>query len=868
MKKVLLFVSLVWSALVLSPVSVHGEDAEWPREIDTPKAAILIYQPQPETFQDNHVTARSAVSVTMKDNPEPVFGAAWYDATVATDRDNRTVQYQQVKVTRVKFPDATPEQEQKFMEVVSREMSGWKLTGSLDRLMTTLELVEKEQKLNQPNTTPPKIIFSDTSAVLVSLDGKPILQPVAGSDIQQVVNTPFQIWQDPASKKFFLNGTPNWFTATDIMGPWEVTSQVPEGISKLAASAPEPASKPGEASTVTGAPKIIVATEPTELIDSQGPPEWADIAGTDLSYLKNSDDPVFYQKSANTYYVMFSGRWFSSKPAAPVPAAAPAAPAGPGVWGKIVAAAKPVPAAPVAAATPTAAGLNGPWAYVNPDQLPESFKKIPPDFHVPGILASIPGTEEAQDAVMDAQIPQTTVIDKTKAKFKPTYDGSPKFETISGTSMDYAVNTPDQIIKDGGKFYAVDQGVWYVADDPDGPYQVADKRPPNVDQIPPENPNYNTKYVYVYDDDDDDDTVTAAYTAGYLGSFVLGTAMGAALSYGSGYYYRPWYGSSYYSRPWSYGYHAYYNPYSGGWAYRGPNGGAWYNPNRYYGGNGYWGAGGYRNIQTGDINIDNVNINREWNKNNLYNRQQNFDRNVSQDRLSQINNKRLNQLGDKGPMAGRDGSRVAAHRPNDVFADKDGNVFRREKDGQWQQNEGRNWKNVDRPQGLDNKLGGGGTGALGDKGQGLKDRAGALDQKPGSLDHKAGGLDRKAGGLDHKAGGLDRKAGGLDKKPQVANRAADRPSPSRNANFDRSHMEKQNRARERGNQRASNFQNYQSSRHTASAGSFNRGGGGSRPGGGGGSSFHRGGGGGGSHSFGGGGGRGGGGRGGGGGRRR
>jgi hypothetical protein len=243
---------------------------------------------------------------------------------------------------------------------------------------------------------------------------------------------------------------------------------------------------------------------------------------------------------------MLSGRWFSSTTPATTAAAAPAQP----VAGSDV--------------------LKGPWTYVSPDQLPEGFRKLPANFPIQGVLASIPGTNEAQDAAMDAQIPQTTVIDKKKAKFDPTYDGAPKFEDVSGTSMKYAVNTPNQIIKDGDKYYAVDQGVWYVADNPEGPYKVSDQRPQDIDQMPTDNPNYNTKYVYVYDHNDD--SVTTGYTAGYLGSFILGTTLGAAMSWGTGYYYRPWYGGAYYPRPWSYGYRAYYNPYTGGWGNRGAYG--------------------------------------------------------------------------------------------------------------------------------------------------------------------------------------------------------------------------------------------------------------------------------------------------------
>jgi hypothetical protein len=779
---------------------------EWPKEIDALKATIVIYQPQPETFQGNHLTARSAVSVTMEGETEPVFGAAWLDATVATDRNARTVEVQEVKVTRVKCPDATPEQEQKFVELVSREMSGWKLKGSLDRLMATLESAEKEAQLAKNlNTKPPKILYSEQPAVLVSIDGEPILKAVEGSAIQQVINTPFQLYQDPATKTFYLRGDERWYSASDLKGEWKAETQVPEAIAKLA-TAPAQA---GAAAAPTSAQKIVVVTEPSELIDSQGPPQWTPIAASQLSYLSNSDDTVFFDPATGLYYALFSGRWFSANASLTKAASAPAAAStGGGVWSRLVATLKPAVPAPSTAVATNAAdpkALQGPWNYLAPDQLPEDFRKLPKDFPQSGILASIPGTEEAEDAAMDAQVPQTTVIDKKKAKFEPTYDGAPKFESISGTSMSYAVNTPNQITKIGDKYYAVDQGVWYVADKPEGPYQVSDVRPAEVDDLPPDNPNYNTKYVYVYDHDDDN--VWAGYTAGYVGSFILGTTLGAAMTWGTGYYYRPWYGSAYYPRPWSYGYRSYYNPYTGGWAFAGPHGGAWYRPN---GGN-YWGPGGYHHYDRNNVN--NININN----NNIYNRQGNNFRNVDRDKLGQVEKGRLDKIGDRGPTAGRDHSKIAGNRPNDVFADKDGNVFRRDKEGNWQERQGKEWKNAQKP-----------AGERFD----AADKAAIKDKQP-DLGSKGDIANRDRPTTQDRPKLQDKPA--AHDRPQAQNRPAARERPAgqtKPASFDHDRLERDHTNRQHGDARAHNFNNYAA-----------RGGGGRGVHGGGGGGGHRGGGG-------------------------
>ena len=52
---------------------------------------------------------------------------------------------------------------------------------------------------------------------------------------------------------------------------------------------------------------------------------------------------------------------------------------------------------------------------------------------------------------------------------KVAYVGQPQFQPIEGTSMMYAVNTPNRVIKVGTAYYLCYQGVWFVSFDPAGP---------------------------------------------------------------------------------------------------------------------------------------------------------------------------------------------------------------------------------------------------------------------------------------------------------------------------------------------------------------------------------------------------------------
>src|SRR5882672_8816430 len=98
--------------------------------------------------------------------------------------------------------------------------------------------------------------------------------------------------------------------------------------------------------------------------------------------------------------------------------------------------------------------------------------------------------------MLDAHVPQTAAIERSRATLEVKYDGDPKFKKIEGTSIDYATNTGSQVLRIDKKYYACDKGVWFVSEKATGPWTVADKIPTEeIQKIPPSSPLYNTTYV-------------------------------------------------------------------------------------------------------------------------------------------------------------------------------------------------------------------------------------------------------------------------------------------------------------------------------------------------------------------------------------
>jgi hypothetical protein len=314
-----------------------------------------------------------------------------------------------------------------------------------------------------------------------------------------------------------------WLITGDLHGPWSAAQKLPKDMEKLPQESqwkelqkviPPPAQASGPL------PKVFYSTVPAEVLLFDGKPTYAPIPGTELVYATNTDNPVFVYTPTTEYYYLTAGRWFRSK------------------------------------------DLNGQWSFASMD-LPADFAKIPSSSPASAVLASVPGTEEAKNSVLIAQIPTLMEINPrtAAAQAKVSYTGEPKFEPIAGTTLFYATNTQDKVIKVDDVYYLCLQGVWFMSPNAQGPWTTASSVPQVIYTIPPSSPVYNVTYVTQVTTTTG--TVQSSYTAGYLGVFVMGAAVGAVIANGSGYYYHPYV----YYPPYGYPiYHPYPTPYGYGGA--------------------------------------------------------------------------------------------------------------------------------------------------------------------------------------------------------------------------------------------------------------------------------------------------------------
>jgi len=755
-------------------------DQGWPREVTKDGARLVYYQPQIDEWKDYRLlTAEVAVLLTPAGG-QPALGVASLQAETLADLDKRTVFIRGILVTDSRFPSADKATADSLDRLLRQLFPANSMTISLDRILAGLQRTKTLAKPVAVKTDPPRIFHSSVPAVLLIVDGKEVRAPIENTQLEFVVNTNWDMFYHKKSKVYYLLVEKTWLSASALAGPWKVTSKLPDDMSKLPANQNFDEVKktiPPTVSPSLRGPEVFYTDTPAELILFQGEPAYTKIAGTNLSFASNTESDVFLHSPDNQIYFLTSGRWFRGQ------------------------------------------SLDGPWSYAS-GELPPDFAKIPEDHHKAHVLSSVPGSQEAEDAVLLAQVPTTAVVNRAEveAKVKVSYIGEPEFKPIEGTTLQYATNTQNRVIQSGDVYYLCLQGVWFMSTTPKGPWKTADSVPKEIYDIPPSSPVYNVTYVTVANPTVT--TVESSYTSGYLGMVAVGTTVGLTIAYGTGYYYPPYYYWGpmypypiYYPWPVTYGVGAVYNPYTGGYAvgraaygpYGAAAGAAWYNPatGRYgraataqtwYGGRtaaaGYnpW-TGGYGATRQGHSPY------AQWGQSAAV-RGDDWARTghvtTARGTLGGIQSSQGSAIGYRGSGGGT----VVKGSGNNVYAGKDGNVYRKDSSGSWSKYDNGNWNPVD--------------------------TSGAKDQARQAAQNSGVSRDSVSQAAQDRTGSRSQPSAS-----QTASRTSASPSTMDQLNREAS-------ARQSGEQRASQQRQYDRSGGWSSSGGggWSRGGGGARMGGG------------------------------------
>ena len=169
----------------------------------------------------------------------------------------------------------------------------------------------------------PVVILATRPALLVQVDGPPRYLPVKGVSppLWRVVNTRVLLLKTAAGRHY-LRLYDGFMEAEAPEGPWRVAEKVPAGVrvaeqtarsagkADLLEGKPEPKSRKRPSLRKGVSPWIHLATVPTELVVTDGPPDFIAIEGTRLFYARNTAADLFWRQGEPALYLLAAGRWY------------------------------------------------------------------------------------------------------------------------------------------------------------------------------------------------------------------------------------------------------------------------------------------------------------------------------------------------------------------------------------------------------------------------------------------------------------------------------------------------------------------------------------------------------------------------------
>jgi hypothetical protein len=440
---------IVLSFLVVGSAA-FAQDLGWPRTTEQPSGKLVLFQPHVDSW-DSDIVWRQAFQLTPAGGTMTV-GAASFQGTSSRNAETRIITISGTQVTGTFFPGLDGPASASRVALLGSLMPPT-FDISLERLVTYMR-TPASMRLAPSAASPPVILVSYSPAVLLRLDGQPVLTPVPKTHLKFVANTTWPLFQNSEDGHFYLLANNLWLEAHRLDGPWRRVTRLPEDFRHLPDTerfAPVRRFVPPPPVRESVVPEVLHTTKAADVILFDGPPAYAPIAGTQLERATNTKSPVFRSNPGQTYYYLAAGRWFS------------------------------------------APSLKGPWTDAT-SALPADFSNIPPDSPASAVLAAVPGTTQAEDAALMAQVPRTPAL--SAGQVSVTYlGGTPQFMPVEGTTMQYASNTADKVLLSGGVYYLSRRGGWFMAPTPQGPWAAASGPPAVIYTIPPSSPVYTVTYV-------------------------------------------------------------------------------------------------------------------------------------------------------------------------------------------------------------------------------------------------------------------------------------------------------------------------------------------------------------------------------------
>lgn len=479
--------ALALAVLAAGTARAALSDARWPQKQETARGTLVLYRPVIESWDDRRVLiVRQATSFKATGEDHRHYGAARIAVDTEVDPARATVTLGRRQLLGLEVPSlddaalaraAAWRQEnlsQDAIEVPVTQLLSW-----VDRDQARVE----ETPIRSPR---PRVFLRTTPTQLVVLDGPPLFVPTERDGVEVLANSDTLIVR--AARRVYLHTGRGWLEAPTLAGPWVSWQGWPTALLDL----PERGAfgqlrRLFEQGAHRPVPEVLVSHLDVELVQLDGPPEVRAIPGTSLGWVTNTDADLFTHSSRPGYFLLVSGRWFHLE------------------------------------------GSDSLGAYVS-HALPPGFRDIPPDHPRAHVLASVPGTSQARDAVLATGVPRFRTVTEDEARFAPSFVGDrPIWRRIQGSTLEEATNSSQDVLRLGDRWLGCERGVWFESRAPGRRWRLLRALPAEVATIPPASAKHRLAYIDVVELEDG--RVRVAVRSGYFGTY----ASGGVVVHGTGY---------------------------------------------------------------------------------------------------------------------------------------------------------------------------------------------------------------------------------------------------------------------------------------------------------------------------------------------
>lgn len=485
------------AAAVAAAAIEQPAQGPWPQAVGSGDRSFVVYAPQFVSYGGDAVLFTQAVSRV----PPPgsvaaaVMGTMTVTGQVTAGADDDELELHSFTVTDLAIGGA--EADAGDREAMQQAIGGKAIAITRGALVHDMQLTNV-RACGTPalGDDLPDFVVAQRRTVLVTVDGEPRLEAIGDTGWRRVTNTPFIVLQAIDGSFVVRLGLSRWMGSQDLGRGYAPTGAPPSAVTAALGPVPVPpvaaAQSPGsgfEAPASAGAdaplPDVLVVTEPTVLIATNGAPTFADVA-PGVQWIDNCRTPLLRTREPDAWWALASGRWF------------------------------------------TASRIDGPWSRVPPASVPASFARLPGGRLFDAVKASVPGTPESVAAVVAAQAGRSVTVSRATARCGVQWSGDPVWRAIDGTLLRASANASQPVVQCDRLYYCCDGATWFWSPDASGPWTLCDAIPDAIDGIPASSPLYPVTGVDIVAADAS--TVTFACRPAYLGTCIDG----GTVVYGSG----------------------------------------------------------------------------------------------------------------------------------------------------------------------------------------------------------------------------------------------------------------------------------------------------------------------------------------------